>query len=384
MPTMRVLIASLSSLRYVADYLTRRGHEVALYQPRFVDLGEFRQSGPEVSATPPCRLVPAPVWPHRPYPYSLFLAGFVSLLREFRPEALYLVGEPSELSVAQLARLCRRHSPSTAIVDYSFENVDRRWQGFPRSLRSRAERETLPRLDLILAASTSARERLVRAGYPAERVRVVHLGLDPDFYRRGDASDLRAAWGIPPDAFLAGFIGRLVPEKGVDLLLEALAQLPERVRLTVVGSGPEEERLQGLAGQLGVAERVHWAGRQPREQIPACLSAFDALMLPSRGIAVWQEQFGLVLVEAMLAGTPVVGSSSGAIPEVIGEAGLIFPEDDVMALAECLRRLAEEAGLREDLSQRGLERARQHFTQATYLGGIEAALLEAVASRRNP
>lgn len=381
MAIMRVLIASLSNLRYLADYLAGRSHEVVLYQPRSVDLGDFRQTQQQPNPSLPYRLVRSAVWPHRPYPYSRFLSGFVPLLREFGPAALYLVGEPSELSVAQLARLCRRHSPKTAILDYSFENMDQQYHGLPRSLRGRAERETLPRLDMILAASTSARDRLVRAGYPAERIRVVPLGVPAEFYQRRDAADLRAAWGMSPEHFVVGFIGRLVPEKGVDLLLAALAQLPPRVRLAVVGDGPEEERLRSLAAQLNVADRVHWAGRQPRERIADCLSTLDTLVLPSRGVPVWQEQFGMVLVEAMLAGTPVVGSSSGAIPEVIGEAGLLFPENDATALAECLRRLVDDGALREGLSRRGLARARQEFTAEKYLGGIETALMDAVAQR---
>lgn len=371
---MRVLIASLSNLSYLAEYLVERGHEVALYQPRRVDLGEFRQASVRPDADLPYRLVTAPVWPLRPYPYSRFLWGFTPLLRQFRPRVLYLVGEPSELAVAQLVRLSRRHSPQTRIVDYSFENVPRTWQGFPRSLRTRAQRETLPRLDMILTASEGARQQLLRQGYPPERVRIVPLGVDPDLYRDRSGAALRAESGAGEDDFLIGFVGRLVPEKAVDLLLRSLAQLPARYRLVVVGDGREAGALRDLARALGVEERVHWAGRQEREQVARYLAAIDALVLPSRSIPQWQEQFGLVLVEAMHSGTPVIGSSSGAIPEVIGDAGLIFPEGDVDALAQALRRLGEDPALRAALGREGRARAARLYSRAAFLGGLASAI----------
>ena len=378
---MRVLVASLSNLGYFAEYLARRGHEAALYQPRRVDLGDFRQEPIEAGSS---RLVLAPVWPRRPYPYSRFLSAFVPLLRDFRPDVVYLVGEPSELAVAQLARLTRRYSPQTRLVGFSFENVDRQWHGFPRSLRARAERETLSRLDLIVAATNTAREHLIRRGFPAERLRVVHLGLDPDFYAGRDGLPVRAQLGLMSDDFLIGFVGRLVPEKGADVLLQALAQLPASHRLLLIGSGRAEAELRGLATDLGVEERVHWAGRLSREEVANHLAACQALVLPSRSIPQWQEQFGLVLAEAMLSGVPVVGSSSGAIPEVIGEAGLVFPEGEAPALAECLRRLQTDPALGEELRRKGKERARHHFSEESFLGGIAAAIEEATTLPPRP
>ena len=94
------------------------------------------------------------------------------------------------------------------------------------------------------------------------------------------------------------------------------------------------------------------------------IRALDALVLPSRTMAVWAEQFGHVLIEAMAAGVPVIGSSSGAIPEVIGDAGLIFPEDDVGSLRRQLSWLLGDEALRKTLVHRGHERVRTRYTHA--------------------
>jgi glycosyltransferase involved in cell wall biosynthesis len=98
--------------------------------------------------------------------------------------------------------------------------------------------------------------------------------------------------------------------------------------------------------------------------MPQQLAALDVLVLPSRATPVWKEQFGRVLTEAMACRVPVVGSDSGAIPEVIGEAGLIFPAGDASALAGCLARLQAEPALRAELAERGYQRVLRHYTQA--------------------
>jgi glycosyltransferase involved in cell wall biosynthesis len=101
----------------------------------------------------------------------------------------------------------------------------------------------------------------------------------------------------------------------------------------------------------------------PTEQMPAMLAQADALVLPSRSTPVWQEQFGRVLVEAMACGVPVVGSDSGAIPEVVGNAGLIFPEGDALALTGRLHQLMASPALRLELADRGHARVVAHFSQ---------------------
>ena len=147
----------------------------------------------------------------------------------------------------------------------------------------------------------------------------------------------------------------------MDVVVRAVASLPDAFRLCLIGAGPAEADLRALGDDL-CPERLNWLGRVEQSQMPAYMRAFDALVLPSRSIPAWQEQFGRVLVEAMMSGTPVIGSSSGAIPEVIGDAGLIFREEDSEALANTLVCLRDDDALRGQLAERGVERAAAHFT----------------------
>ncbi len=331
--------------------------------PSSVDCGDFGSAQPDASAYDaryPIRLLP--VFPRSPYPYALFLRGLSAVLREVRPEVLSVHGEPSELAAAQVVAAVRRIVPDCGIVLHSFENVPRDWSGFPKVLRGRAERATLPRIDLVRAFNEGVREVLAARGFPAERVRVVPLSVDPAVFHPQPADELRATLS-PHGKLLIGYVGRLVPEKGIDLLLRAVAEHSDALALCIVGSGCAEDELRALASSLPGLE-VRWIPHVPSAEVAHYLSAFDAMVLPSRGIPTWQEQFGRVLIEAMACGTPVVGSSSGAIPEVIGDAGLIFQDEDHRSLAGTLARLSADEALRVELAERGLTLAHNRYAPA--------------------
>jgi glycosyltransferase involved in cell wall biosynthesis len=126
----------------------------------------------------------------------------------------------------------------------------------------------------------------------------------------------------------------------------------------------ERERLRELAYHLGLGNSVSFREWVPSTRVPTFYRNLDVLVLPSRSRSNWVEQFGRVLIEAMACGVPVVGSDCGEIPNVVGDAGLIFPEGDVDALRACLARLMESSELRAALASRGRERVLTHFTQA--------------------
>lgn len=373
---MRILLSSLNSTPWLAEALAARGLEVAALHAARVDLGDFGFSVPQPPADGSYTLHTLPVFPLRPYPYSRYRGPLGRILRDLQPDIVYHLGEPSELNTAQVVRAARRHCPQARQVLFTFENVLRDWRGFPRCLRGRAERTVLPRLDRVAACSHSAKAVLEARGVAPERIRVLYQAVSGDFSAQPDPALRREL--CPDDCFLVGYVGRLVHEKAVDVLLRALALLPPHFALCAVGGGREAEALAALAEELGLAGRVTWLGRVPREQMARTLSTFDALVLPSRSIPTWQEQFGAVLVEAMFCETPVIGSSSGAIPEVIGDAGLVFPEEDAAALAERLRGLQADEALRRQLGQAGRQRALREFSVEVYverlLGLFEEAL----------
>ena len=213
----------------------------------------------------------------------------------------------------------------------------------------------LARLSSRIVTITEALRRFTvdEVGIPAEKVETIHYGMD----------DLPAAWGEnPPDAVPEGVrvllaVSRLTEQKGVDVAVRALASLPDDVVLVVLSSTQEQRaELEALARELGVGRRLFLLGRLP--DVAAWLRRAEVLVHPAR----W-EGFGLAVLEAMLAGLPVVASNVSSLPELVvdGETGLLVRPDDPSALALGIARALEE---RARLGAAGRERARAEFSVA--------------------
>jgi glycosyltransferase involved in cell wall biosynthesis len=205
------------------------------------------------------------------------------------------------------------------------------------------------------------------------KVEVIPFGID------------QARWEIvpppPPGAApRAIFIGRLVSYKGLDILLRAMERVPE-LRLDIVGSGPEGPRLRTLAQALAITDRVRWYGEYPDEDLPRRMADADFLVLPSVTV---EEMFGLVVLEAMAAGRPVITTAlPSAVREVNapGETGLEVPLRDVGALAQALETLARDPELRKRLGEAGRKRVASKFTQAA-MAEKHIALYERIRTKR--
>jgi glycosyltransferase involved in cell wall biosynthesis len=166
--------------------------------------------------------------------------------------------------------------------------------------------------------------------------------------------------GKDPRGMTIGYIGRLDGQKGVDLLLRACAGLSTSTSLIIVGSGPDEHVLRALARELKIESRIICIPWVPHSEVARQLQRMDVLVLPSRTTSTWKEQFGRVLIEAMACGTAVVGSDSGEIPRVIGDAGFIFPEGDIGGLENRLKALARK-GTIDRLAKKGIQRVTKYY-----------------------
>jgi glycosyltransferase involved in cell wall biosynthesis len=277
-------------------------------------------------------------------------------LRAFAPDVVHIDEEPYNFGTFHALWMARR--AGARVLWFTWQNLNRR---YPLPFRW-IERYNLRHADYAIAGSAGAAKVWREKGYTGPLAVIPQFGVDPDIFtpRPGEPD--------PGRGFLIGYVGRLVPEKGVDLLVEAVAGLSGMWRLAIVGEGPERNRLEMLAQHLGVAERVFFEGGLPSVRLPAFYRELDVLVLASRSRPNWIEQFGRVLVEAMACGVPVVGSDCGEIPGVVGDAGLIFPEEHVEALRGHLLDLMRERDLWADLARRGRERVLAHFTQAQVAG----------------
>jgi len=231
---------------------------------------------------------------------------------------------------------------------FTAENVVR-----PMSwLARRRRRRLLESARGVIAGSAAAADlvRSVRADVPVALIPQLGVTVPPT-----PEHDYHEGLAI-------GYVGRLVPEKGVDTLLLALAaNRAERWHLTIVGEGPERERLERLASEARLASRTRWAGALPPDRLAGLWPTLDVLVQPSHDIPGWSEPTGQILMEAMSHEVAVVGSDAGVTPEIIGEAGVVVPAGDAAALAAALRRVAADS-VRQPLTRAGRARVMERFS----------------------
>lgn len=285
----------------------------------------------------------------------------------------------------RLSRAIRRLQPDIAhlhlIHAEIYGNLAARFAGVQRILVSRhnqdAFRERFPlrgllrllwrRVDSAIVIAEHLRQELqVTEAVPPSKIRRIHYGLEPSLIP--DKPDLRAELGIAPKELLVGSVCRLMPQKGLsDGLVAFNRGAPSNARLLIIGDGPLRQSLETQAAALPCHERVHFLGWRP--DAAQCLADLDMLLMPSR----W-EGFGLVLLEAYLAGLPILASDVGGIAEVVrdGESGLLCPPGDIDAFARGLARLCAEPELRVRLAEQGQRRFEEHFTAARMVAETSA------------
>jgi glycosyltransferase involved in cell wall biosynthesis len=275
--------------------------------------------------------------------------GLEEVFAATRPQIVHVDEEPYNLATALALRLAERYGARALF--FTWQNL---YRGYPPPF-SLWERAAYRRAAWALAGNREAVTVLRRKGYRGPISVIPQFGVDPRLFRPRPRS--------ARDEFVVGYAGRLVPEKGLFLLLDAVRALTPPWRLELVGGGPVAPALQRRAAALGIAERVWLRPAVPSTAMPAVLAEWDALALPSLTRPNWKEQFGRILIEAMACGVPCVGSTCGEIPHVLGDAGLVVPEGDAAALGAALGRLQQDPALRARLAERGRARVLAHYTQ---------------------
>lgn len=380
---MKLLVVSHSSVIAVnrllyADVCRQTGWQISIVLPSNWknEYGVIADIG--TNSANPFELLPTPVFKSGDIILHTYRRSFGRLLKQLNPDAIYVNHEPYALATAQVywANLRTIQKP---IGFYSCQNISKK---YPPPFRW-TEAMVLKRSSFFFPISIDVETVFRNKGYTG-RSAILPLGVDLSVYHpQPDTAEWKNRLA-PGGEVLIGYVGRIVPEKGLATLLESLALIRDLPwRLVMVGSGPMKDSFDARAAELGIAGRIDHAGFVPHGQAPKYLSAFDVLVLPSETQPNWKEQFGRVVIEAMACGTPVVGSDSGEIPNLIRDTGggLIFKERQPQELADRLATLIPDPSLRASLAVAGSQAVAARYSLPAIAGRFAETIEAAVAGR---
>lgn len=293
-------------------------------------------------------------------------------IAHFQPDIVHMDEEPYNLATFLGVRQARAAGAKTLF--FTWQNLYRRYPVPFRWLES----YVLNHVDYALMGNHTAVDVFQRKGYTGPQKVIPQFGVAADLFTPPPQPR------DPTRGMIIGAAGRLVPEKGLDVLLQAAARLEGNWRIHMAGDGPTRPSLEKLAHDLGIGNHVFFDGVLPSTEMPTYLRQLDVLVLPSRTQPNWQEQFGRILIEAMACEVAVVGSETGEIPHVIGEAGLTFAENDVAALHAHLQNLLQQPAWRQELGQAGRARVLANYTQAQIAAQTTAVYRDLLTTKRKP
>lgn len=296
-----------------------------------------------------------------------FGADLISLLKQFRPQVIQVEQGSRALAYTQMIALNK-------LLKLKAKNVFFTWWNLPYELKppvSLLEKYNLNHSHGIISGNQDGAEVLRQRGYQGAIKIMPQLGVDENLFTPKGEPELAANLGIRKGDFVVGFVGRFVQEKGLLTLLQALISLKKKPwKLLLLGRGELQTELIKIAADNNIKERLILVESVPHDKVTNYINLMSTLVLPSETTSKfktltsvgWKEQFGHVLIEAMACQVPVIGSDSGEIPYVIGDAGLVFPEGDAQALANCLVQLIDKPYYAHTLGEMGYKKAMIKYT----------------------
>lgn len=286
-----------------------------------------------------------------------FYRNIGRVVRTVRPDIAHIDEEPYSFVTYQVMRHTSRYCiPS---LFFTWQNIFKQYP-FPFS---HFERYNFRRARAAIAGNEEARNVLRGKGCTIPIHVIPQFGVDPQDFSRRPSERLKVKLFGTTKVTVIGYGGRLVEEKGLLTLVKAFARLPDTTRLLMLGNGPLKDRILATARSLSIAERVVMCDHVPSHEMPEYLNCLHCLVLPSEVRPNWKEQFGRILIEAMACSVPVIGADSGEIPNVVGDAGLIFHSGNSDDLYGKLMMIVQDGQLHDSLRQKGLERVLSLFTQ---------------------
>ncbi|MBV6621537.1 MAG: hormogonium polysaccharide biosynthesis glycosyltransferase HpsO [Rivularia sp. (in: Bacteria)] len=313
------------------------------------------------------RIVPVSNFSQNHQGLLTFGSDIVNLLSEFRPNIIHVEQGSRGLAYAQMITL-------NALLGLKAKNVFFTWWNLPYNLKfpiSILENYNLDNSHGIISGNQDGAVILRERGYEGPIKVMPQLGVDETLFTPKVQPELASKLGIESNDFVVGFVGRFVPEKGIMTLLDALVKIKDKSwKFLLLGRGELKEEILQKATEKGIQDRIILVESVPHDKVADYINLMSTLILPSETTykfktltsVGWKEQFGHVIIEAMACKVPVIGSDSGEIPHVIGNAGLIFPEGNSGELANRLEQLIDNADFTENIAQMGYAKAMAQYT----------------------
>ncbi|WP_375497613.1 hormogonium polysaccharide biosynthesis glycosyltransferase HpsO [uncultured Nostoc sp.] len=313
------------------------------------------------------RIVPVSNFSQNHQGLLTFGSDLISLLKEFRPQIIQVEQGSRGLAYTQMIVL-------NQLLGLKAKNVFFTWWNLAYHLKlpvALLEKYNLNHSHGIISGNQDGAEVLRQRGYKGAIKVMPQLGVDESLFTPKAQPELAAKLDIKKEDFIVGFVGRFVQEKGLLTLLQALITLKDKLwKLLLLGRGELQSQLIKIASENNIEERLILVESVPHNEVVNYINLMSTLVLPSETThnfktltsVGWKEQFGHVLIEAMACQVPVIGSDSGEIPYVIGDDGLVFPEGDAQALANCLVQLMDKPGFAHTLGEMGYQKAMIKYT----------------------
>lgn len=377
---MRILIISHT---YVSKYHQEKIEALAKYQdleiflmvPEFGIEGGGRKVFLEKRKSDNYKIIPIKTYFSGKW-NSYLIKGFKKYLNRIKPDIVHLE-EEYWTNVAWQVKRGLQKMPNTKLILFTWENIYHDWRAKKGNLYqknrfklfNKIEKKVLKNVDLIIAGNKEATQVLKKKKYGGAVELLPQFGVNDRYFTKKNVGKLKKELN-PENCFVVGYIGRVNEEKGIESLIRAVAIIKQKrklypqkkVKLLVIGNGNYKQEGIELSASLSVEDSIVFLDAVDFNQIVDYYNIMDLMVIPSLTTEEWKEQFGRTIIEAMSCGVPVIGSSSGAIPEVIGEAGVIFQEGKAQILSEKINHLAEDDKLRNTLIDKGLKRIKENFT----------------------
>jgi glycosyltransferase involved in cell wall biosynthesis len=298
------------------------------------------------------QLIPIPVLKNGSVPLHFYRTRATRLLKQVKPDVVYSHNEPYAFSTIQWC-LANARSLDAPFGFFSCQNLVKH---YPVPFRQ-AERWVYRKSRFAFPITRSVEQVHRFKGFKGDST-ILPLGFDSSLF------PVRQRCENATGEFRFAYLGRVVEEKGLLTLVNALAALPDkRWHLEIFGSGPFETLVKDKADELGIGQHLKWQGFVPQKEISMRLAQVDAVVLPSETRGNWKEQFGRVLIESLASGVPVVGSDSGEIPIIIRESGggIVFREGNVESCTAALQKIMTDEDGRNRMSEGGERYVRDEY-----------------------